>query len=438
MTPQSISYLVGRVAIKLALVVLLIGCDTTTEPPEPDPVACEGDALSSSVTWETPEQVPVDVDGIATHADVAIHDGEPVIAFHQVDTTGTFVTIQDVYVVRRTASGWTEPVNLSQSDTPSMNPTLAAGPDGTLHLMWGERLQDATPRPDVVPDAVYYTQSTDGGQTWQPAEEVFASRSDDFFAAPRSFAFDDEGHPHIVLTSQENEETPPQIRHFVRNTSGWTGGKTPIGGQGGGFGPDIAFSETGVLSVTYLAPDTTREERDRNSVFVTHSEDNGQTWSEGVLVDRSGYSEPAQTPFIRYGTNDQLYIVWAKSLNGDLSADAIFGSCSPNGGTEWTEAKNLTPSFSIDGFLTFSSVAIDETGAANLVFQKSGFSTTSFPAFYLRGSGETWTSTENLLDADGASQHIGLTTDETGDVHVSLRMIDRDPEGIYYSRGTVE
>lgn len=426
------------IAAGFLLAILCIGCDTTTEPPEPDPVACEGDALSSSVTWEPPEQVPADVEGIATYADVAIHDGAPVIAFNRIDTTAEFNTPRNVYVVRRTASGWTEPANLSQSDTPSMNPTLAAGPDGVLHLMWGERLQDATQRPDVVPDAVYYTQSTDGGQTWQPPEEVFASRSDAFFDPPRSFAFDAEGRPHIVLTSQEDEERPAQIRHFVRNASGWIGGETSIGGQGGGANPDIAFSETGVLSVTYLAPDTTREERDRNSVFVAHSEDNGQTWSESVLVDRSGYSEPAQFPVIRYGTANQPYVVWAKDLTGDLYPNAIFGSCSDDGGESWSEATNFTPSFSTDRFITFPSAVVDGSGAVNVAFQHAGLTTTSFPAYLLRGQGETWSSPENLFGTDGASQRIGLATDEAGNLHVSLRMVDREPEGIYYSRGVVE
>ena len=425
-------------ALCFLLTVLIVGCDTSTEPIELEEGACDEGALSSSIAWDTPKQVPANVDGIATHADVATYGGEPLIAFNKIDTTAEFNTPRNVYVVRRTASGWTEPVNLSQSDTPSMYPTLAEGPDGTLHLMWGERLQDATPRPDVVPDAVYYTQSTDGGQTWQSPEEVFASRSDGFFTAPRRFAFDDEGHLHIVLTSQENEETPSQIRHFVRNTSGWTGGETAIGGQVGAGDPDIAFSETGVLSVTYLAPDTTQEERDRNSLFVTHSEDNGKTWSEGVLVDRSGFDEPALLPVIRYGAANQLHVVWPKDLTGDLRANAVFGSCSDDGGESWSEATNYTPSFSTNRFISPPSAVLDGSGTMNVAFQQGAFNTTSFPAYLLRGQGETWTSPENLFGTDSASQRIGLATDDTGDVHAALRMRYNDQTAIYYSRGTIE
>jgi hypothetical protein len=181
---------------------LLVACDSTEpRPPEEDPqTACEG-TLSASVEWETPQHIPIDVQGIATHPDIATGGSGKYLAIHAVDTTQQFAAPSEIYALRSTDAGWSEPVNVSQSDTPSSQPVIAAGPDGIVHLVWGERLQDATPRPGAPPDAVYYARSTDGGHTWTDPAEVFASRGDQFFRMPRSLAFDSEGHVHLVFSS---------------------------------------------------------------------------------------------------------------------------------------------------------------------------------------------------------------------------------------------
>jgi hypothetical protein len=198
----------------------------------------------------------------------------------------------------------------------------------------------------------------------------------------------------------------------------------------------MAVGPEGQLMVTYIAADTTGQERDRNSIFFTTSDDGGSTWKEeGVLVHRSGFDQPGFSPTIKVNSDGRIFIVWRKSLTGDLKPEALFGSCSKDEGETWSEASNLTPDIAGQGIPSSPEVAIDRAGATNVTFQMGGFNATSFPAYHLRGIGDNWTSPQNLFGTSKAAQHVGLASDDDGHLHLSLGM-DRDPEGVYYSVGT--
>jgi hypothetical protein len=72
----------------------------------------------------------------------------------------------DVFFIRSIDGGkrWSRPKRLNTDDTnsPQFFPAITVGPDGTIHVMWGDM------RDDVVGTRyhIYYTSSTDGGETW--------------------------------------------------------------------------------------------------------------------------------------------------------------------------------------------------------------------------------------------------------------------------------
>ncbi|MDH7485349.1 MAG: sialidase family protein [Anaerolineae bacterium] len=72
----------------------------------------------------------------------------------------------DIYFVRSQDGGknWRRPVRLNQDDTDRLQffPAIDVGPDGVIHVMWGDMRDDAV----ETRYHIYYTQSKDGGQTW--------------------------------------------------------------------------------------------------------------------------------------------------------------------------------------------------------------------------------------------------------------------------------
>jgi hypothetical protein len=72
----------------------------------------------------------------------------------------------DVYVVRSMdrAATWSEPVRINGDMTtrPQFYPAIDVSEDGVVHAMWGDMRDD----PNEVRYHIYYTRSTDDGETW--------------------------------------------------------------------------------------------------------------------------------------------------------------------------------------------------------------------------------------------------------------------------------
>src|SRR4030095_16751603 len=72
----------------------------------------------------------------------------------------------DVYFIRSTNGGtrWSRPQRLNQDETSNAQffPAITVGPDGKVHVMWGDMRDD----PVGARYHIYYTTSEDEGNTW--------------------------------------------------------------------------------------------------------------------------------------------------------------------------------------------------------------------------------------------------------------------------------
>lgn len=368
---------------------------------------------------------------------LTVGDAARYLAFHAVDTTQRFNPPTEVYVAQRSGSGWSDPVNVSQSQAPSSRPVIAVSPNGTVHLVWGEQLQDSTGRPGAPPSAVYYARSTDGGQTWSVPEEVFASRGAKFFTMPRSLAFDAESHPHLVFSSTESNAQPENIKHFERTSDGWEGGRIGIGGRVGGFDPDIAVGPEGRLVITYVSVDTTRTQ-DRNTIFFATSTDGGATWGEGVVVGNEDRSR-AQNPRI-VAENGQIHVVWEDDVNGNVRSDVLAATHSTDGGETWSKEVQISipKADSENRFLSPHEIETTKNGYVHVAVQRAGFGVPKFPTYYVQWNGSEWSQPEALFDFDVTGQYPGLLgTDDQLSIYLVAEVED-GKNGLYRSIGTVE
>jgi len=78
----------------------------------------------------------------------------------------------DVYFIRSTDGGkrWSRPkaLNQDESDSTQFFPAVAVGPNGVIHVMWGDMRDDAV----ATRYHIYYTSSEDGGETWGFKDEL--------------------------------------------------------------------------------------------------------------------------------------------------------------------------------------------------------------------------------------------------------------------------
>jgi hypothetical protein len=101
----------------------------------------------------------------------------------------------DVYFVRSLDRGetWSKPISLNDDEKSALQffPELTVGPDGAVHVMWGDMRDD----PMGLRYHIYYTKSTDSGKTWgfeieELGLEVGDTRVSDFSSNPnRAFPY---------------------------------------------------------------------------------------------------------------------------------------------------------------------------------------------------------------------------------------------------------
>lgn len=123
-----------------------------TEPPpglNPEPLEDVCDPPPPSVaglgpmTWGVPEKVPVPFDAVAEPS-LAAGEGVVYLAFEvRGPNPGGLLPMAptDIYVMRREGDGWSEPVNISKTPTPSSRARLSIDAAGVVHALWGSTSQ---------------------------------------------------------------------------------------------------------------------------------------------------------------------------------------------------------------------------------------------------------------------------------------------------------
>ena len=261
----------------------------------------------------------------------------------------------DVFFIRSVDGGkrWSRPKRLNTDDTnaPQFFPAVTVGPDGTIHVMWGDMRDDAV----ATRYHIYYTSSTDGGDTWgfkneQANIQVGDSRVTDFPTNPNkafpSGAFIGD-YFAIAATKDEaymvwadgrlgeygsinqkigfaRKRPVPNPEIFLSPDAG-PGGET-VTVQGHGFQPDMNY----YLQIGGNTISAGRSNRDgviTASVFVPISGEGAHPVS---LVDESGNA--ASTSFyMEFGFDTVQKEL--KSLNGEVV---------PSGTRSLTDTNSLT------------------------------------------------------------------------------------------------
>jgi hypothetical protein len=106
------------------------------------------------------------------HPRIVIDSAGTIYITYSADPDGDGPDGADVFLVRSVDRGlsWTTPVQVADDTTHRAQffPALAVGPDGRVHLIWGDRRLD----PTETGYDIFYAVSSDGGTTFGPNERV--------------------------------------------------------------------------------------------------------------------------------------------------------------------------------------------------------------------------------------------------------------------------
>jgi hypothetical protein len=260
------------------------------------------------------------------------------------------------------------------------DPWVSFGPDGTLHQL-SLSFNDIAPPfdPEDFDHALLASKSTDGGLTWTNPEVVIRDLDANVFNDKQTITADPTDADNVYAVWDRllfpNSERASVISGFVTQAFRgpiWFARSTDDGDSWEDARQiyDPGQNDQTIANQIVVPPDGTlvnlfAEFNGENTnklrawtVKVLLSNDQGQTWSGPILVDRLqtiGVTDPETGDDVRTGDiipdvavnpdNGRLYAVWQDSRFSGFENDSIAFSQSRNGGRTWSEPiqVNKTP-----------------------------------------------------------------------------------------------
>lgn len=186
----------------------------------------------------------------------------------------------DIMYARSTDGGltWSEARDiLPDARLPVYGPNLVIGPNDTLHLAWNDR-REGTAR-------VFYSHSTDGGDSWSSLVNI--SLDNDRDAGGHHLSVDGYNRVHIAWhVGDPAEDTEPTVVYYARSVDGGLTFETPRRlntGQAHAAFPRFSVEDTSgdILAIAWR---DNRQSPDWG-VYVAVSTDGGATFTERVGCD---------------------------------------------------------------------------------------------------------------------------------------------------------
>jgi hypothetical protein len=324
------------------------------------------------------------------------------VVYHTVDEWKVFYT--------RSEDGgatWTDPIQISTGTLPASGPVIATGQPGWLHVCWNNRDESGdkriyyarfipgtgweTPRdisgalaldsegPSLVVDTnnrvhvawhigdpsidvyppseaarVYYTRSTDGGDTIESPRQL--STETGYHAAWPRLSMKGANGDLLAFAYRDHRAFPDwDVYALVSTDGGETFAEHAVAATAGKeWDPEAAVDPLGIIHVTYsMNPGPS------SSVHYRRSVDDGATWSdETTLSDYRGiFSSFSYSPI-----TSTLWVWWKDERDaegGDRKSD-IITRYSLSGGLVWSDAEFVTDLGDLDS--RFPSMAVDPAG----------------------------------------------------------------------------
>ncbi|MCA9921105.1 MAG: exo-alpha-sialidase [Anaerolineales bacterium] len=237
---------------------------------------------------------------------------------------------------------WTTPVALVNSSVYLQPAEVIPGTDGRLHAFWSQSN-------DIVAASRIEQASTEVGS------DIYYSRlNNNQWASPRPIIKSPIGKAdQLVATTGRNDSLLLVwssgkggglyfSRAKAENASSATEWTEPLllpAPQTTGSWPDMLVNEKGVLYVAYTIP-----LNEGRGIYLTRSLDNGDSWSDPVLVfdgEANGW-EVVGRPRIAQTLGDTLHLTWTQDVPTSSSTLSMVYARSTDDGRSWSEPEVVT------------------------------------------------------------------------------------------------
>ena len=260
------------------------------------------------------------------------------------------------------------------------DPYVAFGPDGTAYfaaISWNHSSPE---------EAQFVSTSTDGGRSWGHPVAVIRASDPDVSNAARSVVAPDPTREHTAYLVWARRLSAPASEArgavgFSRTTDGgetWSEAgeiyQTPIG-MGTSANKIVVMPNGDLVNVFSELPMGTQPDRSSHPILAIHSTDGGSTWSKPITVATAavaGIVDPRTGARVRTGSSfndiavdprpdtNTMYAVWEDARFTQERTEQIAFAKSTDGGRTWADPVAVSTDQEMQNFIP--SVAVNDRG----------------------------------------------------------------------------
>lgn len=309
---------------------------------------------------------------------------------------------------------WILPSTIMLGNGLSRSPTMVADNQDRIHVLWSQSLESQTLDRGIQ---IYYARLEEG--RWSVPEPVLVSPVG--VAEQPAAAITPDGELYVVWSGGQSGEIYFSKVDADRAgvSSAWSTPKALPALDAAGSSPDIMVDRKGVIFVVYAIP-----LNENRGVYLTRSQDKGETWSEVVKVFDAAAAGWAMVdnPSLTSTTNDHLHILWTRySLPTGVGPLGLFYSRSDDGGNQWSQ-----PDIVVDKPVFWSQIVGVGQGTVHRLWQE--ISSTQMTMWHEQStdSGVTWRRVAPVSIFGESFGQLALVPDPSGRLYL-LQTIRRGP-----------
>ncbi|MBM4430595.1 MAG: exo-alpha-sialidase, partial [Chloroflexi bacterium] len=308
--------------------------------------------------------------------------------------------------------GWSEPVRLSEPDyqAPAVLPDVVAAPAGKVYVIWAQNLDEQEAHSEMLYLSIW------DGQHWSEPTDVIYDR----IWTPR-IALDSQGKLHVVWEGFAggvsyswawSQEAPRNPRNWAKPVFLPSDGRQP-------WWPTILVDSQDRLHVTWsdvslaeprlYASDASRGQQTCvsgcQSVWYTHSDDGGQSWSSPIKLTSEGMMAYVHVTHLDF--QDNLYAAWV--------AGGIYITSSRNHGDTWASPVRVVEGMGVEQI----GIGSNRAGAIVVAWTPGPYVSLSYDG------GMSWSNPMRLPDLSATQQswpaqggELDMVTDSADMVHL--------------------
>lgn len=314
----------------------------------------------------------------------------------------------DLYASFPYEIGWSILDNVASGEARMASPTIRNSHDNRIHVLWTLAEYDDQ---DSLGKSIYYAFQGEG--QWSSPSEILASPNGK--SEQVDFEVSADNDLFVVWSGGAGGEIyfSQADTNQAFSPASWSEPKALPAPRPVGSGPDLLIGQGQMLYVAYAIP--LNEQR---GVYLTKSEDQGQSWSEPILVfdAQSAAWDMLDHPSLEQTDDGDLHLIWTRyTLPSGEGPLELYYAKSTDEGKTWT-----TPEMIVAGPVVWSRIISPWDNTLQLVWQQDSSSGATLWHEQSLDSGVNWERVVPVSIFGELAGNPSITFDEAGNLHLIL------------------